>query len=226
MSISQERLTNPSKFFIKLKSGKIVYYDKELQDNIEVPVPFEFIVLDQLASIKGWSDTDGSSYWSNEVRSISRDPVTIRTSRGIKESGIWKEVKGSIGISGARYNASIYIAHKSTDGGLVISNLSLTGAALGAWIEFNNKNRTNNIKVVLSGWSDGKKGAVSFKVPVFEPAKLSKTEKEEAIYLDKQLQAYLEDQLGAKTFSDQVPQDKVSTDFNDEDPISLEDIPF
>lgn len=190
MSLSQERPTNPSSFFMKVKSGSIVYYDRDSQENVTVPTPFEFIVLDQVATIKGWSDADESGYWSNEVRSVGKDTLTVRTSKGIKESGIWRDIKGSSNIAGAKYNASVYIAHKSRDG-MIISNLALTGAALNAWIEFTQKNRVNNIKVVLSDWSDAKKGAVSYKVPVFEAVDMLKEEREEAVALDKQLQSYL-----------------------------------
>ena len=234
MSLSQERPTNPSKFFLKVKSGAISYYDKERQENISVPTPFEFVVLDQLATVKGWSDADESGYWSNEVRSVGRDTLTVRTSRGIKESGIWREIKSSVGIAGAKYHASIYVAHKSKNG-LTISNLSLTGAALNAWIEFTQKNRVNSIKVILSGWSDAKKGSVAYKVPVFEAVVLSDAEKTEAIGLDKQLQEYLNE------YFNYVPDEGghsvsvgggveaaglLSTDDVEDEPINLDDIPF
>lgn len=233
MSLSQERPTNPSKFFLKVKSGAISYYDKESQSNITVPTPFEFIVLDQLATVKGWSDQDESGYWSNEVRGVSRDTLTVRTKKGIKESGIWREIKGSVGIAGAKYHSSIYVAAKGRDG-LEIQNLSLTGAALNAWIEFTQKNRINSVKVILSDWSDAKKGTVSYKVPVFEAVPMGDDEKAEAIELDKQLQVYLDEYFSyAQEDSHQdatIPTthnkaDVVIEDIDDQ-PINLDDIPF
>lgn len=229
MSLSQERPTNPAKLFLKVKSGNVVYYDKESQENITVPTPFEFIVLDQLATIKGWSDQDESGYWSNEVRSVGRDTLTVRTAKGMKEQGIWRDIKGSVGIAGAKYHSSIYIAYKGKDG-LEIANLSLTGAALNAWIEFTNKHRVNTNKVVLSEWADAKKGSVSYKVPVFEAVPMGDEEKDEAIELDKQLQGYLNEYF-SYTPDDghdehSAKQKDTVVDVDEYEPINLDDIPF
>src|ERR1044072_790135 len=192
MSLStQDRATNPSKFFLKLSSGEVKYYDKEQGENVTVPLPLEFIVLDQLGTAKGWSDADGSGIWSNEVRSSGKDPLTIKTSKGTKAVGLWKDIKSDPALSGAKFNASVYIAHKSGDG-LVISNIAFQGAALNAWIEFIQANKgvmKGKNKVVLSGFSDAKKGAVNYKVPVFEVTSITADEVEIATDLDKELQS-------------------------------------
>lgn len=232
MSLSQDRPTNPARRYLKVKSGAISYWDKDSQENVNVPTPLEFVVLDQLATIKGWSDADESGFWSNEVRRVGADVLTVRTSKGLKEQGIWRDIKAKPSLAGAKYNTSVYIATKGRDG-LEINNLSLTGAALNAWIEFTQKNRLNASKVVLSGWNDAKKGSVAYKVPVFEAVPLDDATKDEAIELDKQLQAYLNeyfsytpddghDETSAKT----AQKDTVVTDFDTDEPISLEDIPF
>lgn len=229
MSFSQERPTNPAKFFMKVNKGSVVYYDKETQENIKVPTPFEFIVLDQLATIKGWSDADESGFWSNEVRKVGSDTLTVRTSRGMKESGIWRDIKTSPELAGAKYHSSVYIAHKSKDG-MVISNIVFTGAALNAWIEFTQKHRVNSNKVVLASWADAKKGSVSYKTPVFEAVKLTDEEKAEGIELDKQLQAYLNEYFDYTPEDSHVEaavvKDTVITDFDEDAPINLDDIPF
>lgn len=234
MSLSQDRPTNPAKLFIKVKNGGLVYYDKEEQKNVEVPTPFEFIVLDQLATIKGWSDQDESGYWSNEVRAVGHDTLTIRTKNGIKESGIWRDVKGKSSVAGAKYHSSIYVAAKGKDG-LEIFNLALTGAALNSWIEFTQKNRVNSVKVTLSDWADAKKGSVSYKTPVFTATPMGDEEKAEAIELDKELQAYLNEYFNyAQEDSNQEPaaipeakkEDAVIDEINEDEPINLDDIPF
>lgn len=232
MSLSQERPTNPARLYLKVKSGAIVYYDKEQQENITVPTPFEFIVLDQLATIKGWSDQDESGFWSNEVRRVGADTLTVRTSKGMKASGIWRDIKGKPELAGAKYNSSVYVAYRGKDG-LEIANLALTGAALNSWIEFTQKHRITSNKVVLSEWADAKKGSVSYKVPVFTAVPMGDEEKEEAIELDRQLQEYLNeyfnytpddghDENSAKTQN----KDSIIEDFDDAEPINLEDIPF
>lgn len=230
MSLSQERPTNPASHFLKVKSGAVSYWDSESQENVTVPTPLEFIVLDQLATIKGWSDQDESGYWSNEVRSVGKDVLTVRTKKGMKEQGVWKDIKGSVGIAGSKYHSSIYIATKGRDG-LEIQNLSLTGAALNAWIEFTQKNKINRVKVVLTGWADAKKGSVSYKVPVFEAVAMEDGERDEAIELDKQLQAYLNEYFNYTPEEEHtetvktVVEDEVE-DSEDEEPINLDDIPF
>lgn len=225
MSLSQERPTNPSKVFLKIKSGSVVYYDKDLQENINVPTPLEFIVLDQLATIKGWCDADESGYWSNEVRSAGRDEVTVRTSKGIKETGIWRDIKASPNLAGAKYNTSLYIAHKYKSE-LAISNLCLSGAALNAWIEFSQKHNIRKAKVVLSGWEDAKKGAVKYKVPVFEVADLTEEEKSQAIELDKELQAYFDEYFSFRQDDNVLLPRASHTDDEEDEPIDLSTIPF
>jgi len=231
MSLSQDRPTNPAKHYLKVKSGAVCYYDKESQENVDVPTPLEFIVLDQLATVKGWSDQDESGYWSNEVRHVGRDTLTVRTSKGMKESGIWRDIKGSIGVAGAKYHSSIYIAVKGRDG-LEINNLSLTGAALNVWIEFTQKNPINTNKITLTGWNDAKKGSVSYKVPVFEATPMGEAERQEAVELDKQLQEYLSEYFSYTPDDDHddqyvrgVQKDAVIKDIDDE-PLQISDIPF
>lgn len=229
MSLSQnDRPTNPALRFLKLKSGAVSFYDKESQENVNVPTPLEFIVLDQLATVKGWSDQDESSYWSNEVRSVGHDILNVRTKAGLKEAGLWRDIKGKPSVAGAKYHSSVYIATKGKDG-LEINNLALTGAGLNAWIEFTQKNKVSTNKVILSGWSDAKKGSVSYKVPVFEAVPMGNAEKEEAILLDQELQVYLAEYLAYKPQEDEAypnaKKDVVIEDIDDE-PINLDDIPF
>lgn len=231
MSFStQDRPTNPSKFRLQVKSGAVNYYDKDQGENIDVPVPFEFIVLDQLGTIKGWSDADNSGYWSNEVKSSGSDPFTVRTSKGVKATGLWKEIKTDAAVSGAKFNASVYIAHKSGDG-LVTSNIVFSGASLNAWIEFIQANKgvmKGKNKVVLSGFSDAKKGSVKYQVPVFEAIEITSDEVEIATELDKELQAYFADYFNykpAEEDSQSSTNDVVLEDIDDK-PIDLADIPF
>lgn len=230
MSLStQDRPTNPSKFFLKVKSGAVSYYDKEAGENVDVQVPFEFIMLDQLGTIKGWSDADNSGYWSNEVKRSGSDELTVKTSKGVKATGLWKDIKSNPAVAGAKFNASVYVAHQS-ENGFVISNIAFSGAALNAWIEFIQANKgvsKGKNKVVLSGFSDAKKGAVSYKVPVFEVAPITAEEVAVAIDLDKDLQIYFGDYMNPKPGEDTDRKNQeVSIEDMDHDGIDLNDIPF
>ena len=231
MSLSEPTATiSPVKRFLRVKSGSVNYYDKEAKDNVDVEVPLSFVVLDQLATIKGWSDNDQSGYWSNEVKRVGEEELTIRTSKGVKKTGIWKEIKNEPAVSGAKFNSSVYIAVEG-DNGLELQNISFSGAALNAWIEFVNENSgvtSGKNKVVISGFDDAKKGAVKYQTPHFEIDEISADELEEATELDKELQAYIRGR-GKGGDRDEPRQsaskDVVLDDISDE-PIDLSEIPF
>lgn len=231
MSLStQDRPTNPAKFFMKVKGGAVSYYDKEKGENVNVPVPLEFVVLDQLATVKGWSDADNSGFWSNEVKSAGTDALTVRTSSGVKATGIWKDIKNEPSVAGAKFNASVYIAHKSGKG-LVISNIAFERSSLNAWIEFIQANKgvmKGKNKVVLSGFDDAKKGAVNYQTPHFEISDITDDELEVAKDLDKELQGYLGEYLNYKPKDEPVTpvEDDVVIEDLGGDPINLDDIPF
>lgn len=228
MSLSQDRPTNPAKRFIKVKSGALSYYDKEEGENVKVETPLEFIVLDQLATVKGWSDQDESGFWSNEVRRVGQDQLTVRTKAGVKLSGIWRDIKGNSALAGAKYNSSVYIATVGRDG-MEINNLALTGAALNAWIEFTQKNNVNQNKITLTEWKDAKKGSVSYKVPVFVAEPMEDAQRDEAVILDKELQTYLNqyfDYVPEEEAVEEASKEVVPEDIDDEKPVDLSDIPF
>lgn len=221
--------TNPARHFIKVKSGALSYYDKEAGENVEVPTPFKFVVLDQLATIKGWSDQDESGYWSNEVKSVGRDVLNVRTKAGLKESGLWKDIKGSVGIAGAKYHASIYVAATGRDG-LQIENIAFTGAALNAWIEFTKANDVRKNTVTLTEWADAKKGSVKYKVPVFTAEPMEDAERDEAVELAKQLREYHNQYFNYTPDEDghtaSVGGSNDVVEEVDDEPINLDDIPF
>src|ERR1700722_13886513 len=120
-------------------AGGWKYYDKtkgEKGENVTVPMPFRFLVLDVLATIKGWSDADQSGYWSNEVRNVKTDTLTVRNKKGIAATGTYQEILNNRACDGVKYCQSVYIAYKEEDGNLSICNLQILGAALGSWISF------------------------------------------------------------------------------------------
>jgi hypothetical protein len=197
MSRSNPTPTNPAKRFYKWSGskGKLVYYDKEKQEEVEVKLPFEFLVLDQLATITGYNEQDASNYWSNEVRSVAKEEFTVRTSKGTKQVGFYKDL-ADVRAKGAKYAKSVYIAHLDGDE-FVIGNLKASGAALTAWIELTNKYVLDNGKVRLVGSEEAKKGATTYFIPKFEWAPSETVEDEAAIRLDKELQLYLNQYLTA-----------------------------
>lgn len=160
--------SNPAAKFFDWKSNDkcFSYYDKEKQENVLVPLPFKFLVLDELHSIKGWNDATSSGIFSNEVKFISKEPMTVKPFKGNEiAKGLYKDIKEKIVSSGGHYVKSIYIMLE--DGSL--ANLKLKGSAVQKWGEFTQKtrNRLPDEWVIVSKFLEGKKGAVKFNTPEF-----------------------------------------------------------
>jgi hypothetical protein len=231
MSRSNPQQTNPAKRFFDWSGGKgiLQYYDKEKQERVEVKLPFEFLVLDELATVTGYCDQDQSRYWSNEVRSVARDELIVKTSKGIKEAGLYKNL-ADVRSKGAKYAKSIYIAFKDGDE-YVIGNIKAYGAALTAWIEFSGTCNPQNGKVLLTGSQEAKKGATTYYVPTFSYMSASSDENEIAIDLDKELQVYLTKYLTAAhseppEATQPLKDAGLIEDIDEDEPIDLSDIPF
>lgn len=170
--------------------GKVSYYDKEDEQDHEVPFPFRFLVLDEVHTIGGFSDADKSSFWANEVRDL-KEPLTVKTSAGVKARGLYADL-GDVKASGAKYAKSAYIAYYDEAGELAIGNIKIMGAALRAWIEFNKKFDTSKVAVELTG-ADGphKKGKTLYFIPVFNGLNIKEATLDAAKELNRQLQEYL-----------------------------------
>ena len=159
---------NPSTKFLDWKSNDkcFEYYDKEKQEKVSVALPFKFLVLEELHTIKGWNDASSSGIFSNEVKFISKEIMTVKPFKGNEiAKGLYKDIKEKIVSAGGHYVKSIYIMLE--DGSL--ANLQLKGSAVQKWGEFTQKtrNRLPDEWVQVSKAIEGKKGAVKFFTPDF-----------------------------------------------------------
>lgn len=160
--------SNPSTKFIEWKSNDkcFNYYDKEAQKNVEIPLPFKFLVLDELHCIKGWNDASSSNIYSNEVKFISKEVMTVKPFKGNEiAKGYYKDIKDKVVAAGGHYTKSIYVMLE--DGSL--ANISLKGSGVQKWGDFTQKtrNRLADEWVTVAKAEDGKKGAVKFSTPSF-----------------------------------------------------------
>lgn len=160
--------SNPATKFIDWKSNEkcFSYYDKEKSENVLIKLPFKFLVLDELHSIKGWNDATSSGIFSNEVKFISKEVMTVKPFKGNEiAKGLYKDIKEKVQSAGGHYVKSIYIMLE--DGSL--ANIQLKGSAVQAWGEFTQKtrNRLPDEWVTVKSAKEGKKGAVKFYVPEF-----------------------------------------------------------
>ena len=159
---------NPSTKFLQWKSNEkcFEYYDKEKQEKVSVALPFKFLVLEELHTIKGWNDASSSGIFSNEVKFISKEIMTVKPFKGNEiAKGLYKDIKEKIVSAGGHYVKSIYIMLE--DGSL--ANLQLKGSAVQKWGEFTQKtrNRLPDEWVQVTKAIEGKKGAVKFFTPDF-----------------------------------------------------------
>ena len=212
-------LVNPAKKFFQWSGDKggFNFYDKEAIVKVDVPLPFQFIVLDTLSTIKGFDDGAGSGYWSNEIRDIKNDILTVRSKGGIAATGTYDQVINHRATTGAKYCQSVYIAYREgTD--MKIGNIQIMGAALSSWIDFRKKNKVFEISVAVKTFTEGKKGKTVYQIPTFIAGKVSEEANAKAIELDKELQLYLDAYLknNSKKKDADIPTDVDSIDVAEE----------
>ncbi len=211
--------SNPAKKFIEWRSNDkcFSYYDKDIAEslkgsdaevikekaNVQIPLPFKFLVLDELSFVKGWSDALTGNIISNEVKFISKEPLTAKCyHKNVKgesvtteiAKGLYKDIKDQIVAAGAKYHKSIYVMLE--DGSL--ANIKFKGACVGKWADFTQKTkgRLADEWIVVAKAEDGKKGAVKFSTPGFAFAKsLNESEATQADECFDILEAYLKTYL-------------------------------
>lgn len=223
MSFSTQFAENPAKLRLSFKADSIIYYDKERGEEVSVPTPFKFVVLDERFSVGGFSDAEESNIWSNEAKSVKNDRLTVRTKNGTVFRGLYADAKAE--VVGAKYVRVAYIMH-DTESGPIISKLLVSGAALKAWMEFVTRGVAKNNKIVLSGFEAAKKGSVNYFVPKFEKEDLTAEDRENGTRLDGELQEYFKSSAPSEAdVQAETPKDVVLEDIDDK-PIDLSEIPF
>lgn len=225
--------SNPATKFIDWKSNDkcFSYYDKEIAESmkgstkdeikekatVKIQLPFKFLTLDELHTVKGWSDSCQSAIFSNEVKFISKEIMTVKPFKGNEiAKGLYSDIKEKIKAAGAHYVKSIYIMLE--DGSL--AKLQLKGASCQAWGDFTQKNRSRLPEewVTVGKAIEGKKGSVKYSTPEFKFEKsLSEDESVMADDTFRILETYLKSYL--------VKSEPV-IDAPVEDPIDEDDIEF
>ena len=174
--------------------GSLSYYDKTAKQKVPVVIPFTFLVLDELSSIKGWHEASQSGIFSNEVRDTRDEVMFVKSFKGgpIAE-GFYKDIKDKAFVAGGHFVSNIYIAMKKDQHSpLEIAALSFKGAALSAWFDFKKTSRElYKGAISITGSAEATKGRVTFKYPTFATKPVSDATNEEALKLDKELQEYL-----------------------------------
>lgn len=206
--------------------GLVRFYDKEAKANVDETLPFKFLLLDELASVRGWHDATESGIYSNEVRDTRTDVLVVKSFKGgTLAEGIYKDIKDRINTLGGQFVANCYIAFKS-NGHLAIGSLRFKGSALGSWMEFRKQHRGDlyNKAINVTGYTEGKKGRIVFRVPTFALQDASADTNANAVALDAELQAWLTSYFGRRT-TDQTDQSQASDNSQQPtDPINASEI--
>ena len=217
--------SNPATKFIDWKSNDkcFSYYNKEEQKNIQIPLPFKFLVLDEMHCIKGWNDATQSAIFSNEVKFIGTETMTVKPFKGNEiAKGLYKDIKEKVKASGGHYVKSIYIMLE--DG--TLANLQLKGSSVQAWGEFTQKTRSRLADewIEVKTAKDGKKGAVKFSIPEFTFLRsINDDEANQADEVFNTLEAYLKTYLAkAEVPVIQSDSDVIENDGLDEDKDDLD----
>jgi len=170
------------------------YYDKADKHNVGVPMPCQMLLLDELASVRGWSELHQAGIYSNEVRSTTTEEFVVRAHGDARPlaRGLYKDIRADVQAAGGRYHASLYV-YGEVGGDAGIHNLKLRGAALAAWMEFRRQARGAVYERALSitVGPEQKKGSVRYVVPAFALADVTPAQAAAAVAADRELQAYL-----------------------------------
>lgn len=256
-SNTTENARNPSSRWFEWhgSKGQINYWDKEAAKRVMLDLPFTFLLLDELATVRGYHEGSESGIFANEVRDTRQDALVVRAFKGGDiASGFYAAIRDRVVAQGGYFQASCYIAYKDGDK-LQIGNLGINGAALSEWSEFKkhcpDKTSAEGKRVrgfyvdavCIHGYEDRTKGATQYRVPKFALKPVTPETQAAAVALDAELQTFLADYL-SRTRSEQAvvskaevpaataPLAPTATNANDQRPVPAaagdfdDDIPF
>ena len=205
MSKSNPKIENPCTKFIDFKGdkGRFFYYDKVKEEQVDIPLPIYFTVLDELSTITGYNEKNDCGIYSNEVHSTGTEVLRVKTFKGGESViGLYKDIKDSIKVMGGKYTKSVYALLIHTDKTTELVNFKFRGASFSAWLE----KKINGLNSVIGiiDLVEEKKGITTYKVPVFQAFKLSDDLDQRAMIADEILQDYL------KEYKTQLPEKEIA----------------
>ena len=198
-------------------AGKFQYYDKETAANVELKMPYNFVVLDSLTTIKGFDEKNMCAVFSNEIHSLKDEKLIVQSFKGgFQTEGFYSEIKPKMKDRGWKYCQSVYaydIDNKE------IINFQMFGSAIGAWIEFNGDHVIQESIVAITGEKEeAKKGSVKYFTPKFTASKIDKKTFDAACLKDEELQKYLSSKKEVTEAEAVFHEPKTE--------VSVEDLPF
>lgn len=165
--------------------GSYQYYDKDTKKRI----PFKlgmFIPLEEMSSISGYCESQNKGIWSNEVWKIDKEELAVKIGNSVHVRGLYKDIKAEVNSIGGNYTKVVYALAEGE-----IVRLLFSGSGLNGWIDKGFSPTSQQCGVQFTGTIDGKKGAVTFKIPQFEPVRLDSDQFKEASEACTKLEAWL-----------------------------------
>jgi hypothetical protein len=217
MSKSNPKIENPCKKFIDYKGdkGQFFFYDKELEEQIEIEIPIYFVVLDELSTISGYNKKNDCGIYSNEVHRTTDEILRVKTFKGGESiTGFYNDIKDAVKGIGGKYTKSVYAMLIGIDKQPELVNFKFKGAAFSAWLE--KKMNPDNCIIGIVEFTEERNGNTVYQVPVFKSFKLTPEFNNQAIEMDKELQEYL------KEYKAQQPEKEIAKAEAAEETISNE----
>lgn len=203
---NEEAQPNPCKHWFQWDGGDgngFKSYDKVAKTNHITPLPFTFLVLDRLTTITGFNEPEKIGYFSNEIRNLKTDKLTVRSKNGIEAEGTYEEVKAKLGTKGAAFCQSVYVMFFEGKTP-TLGNIKMQGASLENWFAFCKENNIMEVAVKVKTSNEKKKGRVVYHEPVFEKTTVKDETNQAAIEIDKELQSFLKSYLERNQTSTEV----------------------
>ncbi len=175
------------------KDGSLSYYDKVKKEEIAVPLPFTFIVLDVTKTVRGYNKKLKTGLYSNEIRDTRDERLVVKYFAGgqVVADGLWNDIKDTVTARSGKFAINIYLAFKDVNG-FRIGCLQATGCAMSAWFDFEKANGKAIIEkaVVMRPGTKDTSGDVEFIPPTYTLKDVSPETNAAAIELDKELQKF------------------------------------
>lgn len=183
------------------EKGNLRYYDKEKKERVEVDLPFTFLLLDRLSTITGWHNNSESGIYANEVRDTRNERLLVKAFK-LKDpiaEGFYGTIKDKIKANQGKFTVNLYIAYKDEAGDLALGSFRVHGAAMSAWLDFENDKsirpdiykKATAIRATKHGEKGGGKNKIEWEAPIFELVAISAEADQQALVLDHTLQEYL-----------------------------------
>jgi len=226
------------RFSFSGKTGEVKYYDKDTKEDVFLS-DLEFVILDRRSSITGFSDSENTSIYSNLVRNLKTDELTVRAGKKTFAQGTYDVIKPKMSDFDGKFTTNILLLAK-IENKWEMGNLQLTGSSLSAWMNFEQGKNEDGSSVdggkpdldgsiiTVTKGANKKKGAVKYVIPAFSVEPITKELDALAMEQDVILQDYFDGVENAepKEPTAAAPAKKAGKKAEPEEEEEGDDLPF